>query len=62
MDKKYEMPQRNLRRFYIGRGTLKKTFRFTRQNNSFYFFGTLRFADYTYAAGLKALPASTMSS
>ena len=56
------MPQRNLRRFYIGRGTLKKTFRFTRQNNSFYFFGTLRFADYTYAAGLKALPASTMSS
>lgn len=47
MDKKHETPQRNLRRFYIGgRGRLKRTFRFTRQNASFYFFGTLRFADY----------------
>nr|DAW37135.1 MAG TPA: hypothetical protein [Caudoviricetes sp.] len=28
-------------------GPEKRTFRFTRRNTSFYFFGTLRFADYT---------------
>ena len=49
-DKKQETPQRNLRHFlyfFFGGGAKKRTFHFTRQNASFYFFGTLRFADYT---------------
>nr|DAR00929.1 MAG TPA: hypothetical protein [Caudoviricetes sp.] len=47
MKNKQQTPQRNLRRFALWGGPGKRTFRFTRRNTSFYFFGTLRFADYT---------------
>ena len=46
MKNKQKTPQRNLRRFALW-GAGKRTFRFTRRNTSFCFFGTLRFADYT---------------
>lgn len=49
MKNKQQTPQRNLRRFALWGGPGKRTFRFTRRNTSFYFFGTLRFADYTWA-------------
>ena len=48
MDKKCKTPQIFLGRFACGGGTEKRTFRFTSRNASSYFFGTLRFADYTY--------------
>lgn len=47
MDKKCKTPQIFLGRFACGGGTEKRTFRFTSRNASSYFFGTLRFADYT---------------
>ena len=47
MDKKCKTPQIFLGRFTCGGGTKKRTFRFTSRNASSYFFGTLRFVDYT---------------
>lgn len=47
MDKKCKTPQIFLGRFACGGGTEKRTFRFTSRNASSYFFGTLRFADYS---------------
>ena len=50
MEKK-KTSQRNLRRFSVVRREPEKvTFRFVDRNASFYFFGTFRFADYTWIA------------
>ena len=50
MEKK-KTSQRNLRRFSVVRREPEKvTFRFVDRNAAFYFFGTFRFADYTFLA------------